>query len=298
MILCGNDLRFNLLGGVRSRPSDKRRSKDREEPVGFQTAEALSRFHHACRRPAERHGGISPSLHIATDATHRPHHVLDRIGAGERATQLGRQLQTIDGQDLVEPFENAGRNAGRLRAGARDCVAAARPCRRRRAPRLGAAPGGPTHAETWVSVRSRCGPYGFGTALVWLSDRMGLGRPRSRVYQQPATQSGRGTDWSIIPATWTPFLRQFGKPQQHRGAMYVAVKCRPSSAALSELYSCKNPARHNQRANQSSGPGENEMGRPRPAVGDRCVRWHGTAIALPGRDEDILPQLPKSEPPH
>ena len=62
-MLCGICLRFNLLGGdVFGRVSDKGSSEDREQPVGFQTAEALGRFHHAGRRPAERHGSISPSL--------------------------------------------------------------------------------------------------------------------------------------------------------------------------------------------------------------------------------------------
>ena len=109
-MLCGIGLRFNLLGGyVFGRVSDKGSSEDREQPVGFQTAEALGRFHHACRRPAERPGGISPSLHIATDATHRPHHVLDFP-----TPQLCRELQAIDSQHLVETLEDAGGNAGRL----------------------------------------------------------------------------------------------------------------------------------------------------------------------------------------
>jgi hypothetical protein len=44
----------------------------------------------------------------------------------------------------------------------------------------------------------------YSTAWVWLSDGMGLARPRSRVHQRPPTESGRGTDWSIIPATCAP----------------------------------------------------------------------------------------------
>src|SRR4029077_18241158 len=86
-MLCGIGLRFNLLGGdVFGRVSDKGSSEDREQPVGFQTAEALGRFHHACRRPAERPGGISPSLHIATDATPRPPsepHFSETTGSGK-----------------------------------------------------------------------------------------------------------------------------------------------------------------------------------------------------------------------
>jgi hypothetical protein len=47
---------------VFGRVSDKGSFEEREQPVGFQTAEALGRFHHACRRPAERHGGIRFTL--------------------------------------------------------------------------------------------------------------------------------------------------------------------------------------------------------------------------------------------
>jgi hypothetical protein len=51
---------------------------------------------------------------LRTDATHRPHHVLDRVGAGERAPQLCRQLQAIDSHDLVVSPEDAGGNTRRL----------------------------------------------------------------------------------------------------------------------------------------------------------------------------------------
>ena len=115
IMLCGVGLRFNLvrdelLEGV----SDKRSPEDRELLVGFQAAEAFSRFHHSSGCPAQRHRSISPSLHIATDATHGPHHVLDWVGAGERAPELCRHSEAIDGQYLVEPFKDAGGDTGRL----------------------------------------------------------------------------------------------------------------------------------------------------------------------------------------
>jgi hypothetical protein len=57
-MLCGIGWRFNLFGGdVYGRVSDKGSSEDREQLVGFQAAEALGRFHHACRRPA---GSVCP----------------------------------------------------------------------------------------------------------------------------------------------------------------------------------------------------------------------------------------------
>lgn len=94
--------------------SDKRSPQDRKLLVGFQSTEALGGFHHSGGRPTQRHRGISPSLHVATDAAHRPHHVLDRVGAGERAPELCRQSEAIDSQHLVEPFEDAGSDTGRL----------------------------------------------------------------------------------------------------------------------------------------------------------------------------------------
>jgi hypothetical protein len=77
-MLCGVSLRFNVLcdevlGGV----SDKRSPEDRELLLGFQAMEALGRFHHSSGRSTQRHRSISPSLYVATDAAHGPHHVLD-----------------------------------------------------------------------------------------------------------------------------------------------------------------------------------------------------------------------------
>src|SRR5207344_1847673 len=57
---------------------------------------------------------ISPSLSVATDATHGPHHVLDRVGACERAWQLCRQSEAIDSQHFIEPCKDAGSDTGRL----------------------------------------------------------------------------------------------------------------------------------------------------------------------------------------
>ena len=36
------------------------------------------------------------------------------FGAGERAPELYRQAEAVDGQHLVEPFEDAGGDTGRL----------------------------------------------------------------------------------------------------------------------------------------------------------------------------------------
>src|SRR5450755_5163748 len=89
----------------------KRRSKSGELLVGLEPAEALGGFHHTGCDPSERHTGVLPTLHIAGDAADGAHHVLGDVGAGERAAQLIGQLETYDGEDFVEPLENARGNA-------------------------------------------------------------------------------------------------------------------------------------------------------------------------------------------
>jgi hypothetical protein len=103
-MLCGIGLRFNLLrNGVLAGVSDKRSLEDRELPVGPQSTKALGCFHHAGSRTAQRHLGISPSLHVVTDATNGAHHVLDSVGAGERAPRRCRKAEPINSHHLVEP---------------------------------------------------------------------------------------------------------------------------------------------------------------------------------------------------
>jgi hypothetical protein len=85
MMLCGISIVFNSLDDVFGLMSRKHGAQNRQVLVGFQSTESLGRLQHAGGRPAQRHRGIAPSLHIATDPGHRPHHVLDRVGAGEDA---------------------------------------------------------------------------------------------------------------------------------------------------------------------------------------------------------------------
>jgi hypothetical protein len=113
-MLCGISVAINSVGDVLGLVSYQRGSEDRQVLVGFQSTEAFDRFQHAGGRPAQCHRSIAPALHVATDAAHGAHHVLDRVGAGQRAPQWHRQLEADDGQYLVEPFENAGSDARRL----------------------------------------------------------------------------------------------------------------------------------------------------------------------------------------
>ena len=79
--------------------------------AGFQPPEAFGRFPHGSAGPAQRHGGIIPAFDVAADAADRAVHVLDDVGAGQRAAQFGRQAQAADGEDFIQPFQNAAGNA-------------------------------------------------------------------------------------------------------------------------------------------------------------------------------------------
>src|ERR1035438_6100101 len=92
--------------------SGKRGPQGRKLLVGFQPAKALLGFVHGRSGPAQGHRGRTPALHIAGDATHGAHHVLDDVGAGERAPQLGRQTEPAHREDLIQSLEDALRDAG------------------------------------------------------------------------------------------------------------------------------------------------------------------------------------------
>src|SRR5579862_1336672 len=114
MMLC--DFHFSLKF-VCSRPlelmSEQRGLQRAQVFVRLQPTEALGRLQHAGSGPAQRHRSMAPSFDVATDAAHSPHHVFDAIGAGERAPQWRRQTKAVDGEYLIEPFENAGADARR-----------------------------------------------------------------------------------------------------------------------------------------------------------------------------------------
>jgi hypothetical protein len=64
--------------------------------------------------PAQRHRRIAPTFDIAADAPNGAHHVLYDVGGGQRAAQRYRQAEPDHSQHLIEPFEDAGRNARRV----------------------------------------------------------------------------------------------------------------------------------------------------------------------------------------
>src|SRR2546421_2160795 len=68
MMLCGVSVVFNSLGDVLGLMCCKCSSKNGQVLVGFQSTEAFGCLHHAGGGPAQRHRGVSPSLHVAADA--------------------------------------------------------------------------------------------------------------------------------------------------------------------------------------------------------------------------------------
>ena len=78
----------------------------------LQSSEAFGGFLHSGGGPAQRHRGRSPSLHVAADATHRAHHILHDVGAGERPTKFLRQTEPRDGEDFVEALQNLAETPG------------------------------------------------------------------------------------------------------------------------------------------------------------------------------------------
>jgi hypothetical protein len=69
-MLCGVSVVFNSLGDVLGLMCCKCNSEKGQVLIGFQSTEAFGCLHHAGGGPAQRHRGVSPSLHVATDAAH------------------------------------------------------------------------------------------------------------------------------------------------------------------------------------------------------------------------------------
>ena len=86
-------------------------AEDGQLPVGLEPAEGLLGLQHTRGGPPERHLAIAPAPDVAADLSDRSERVLDDVGAGERAPELGRQAETDDGEDLVQPLRDAARDA-------------------------------------------------------------------------------------------------------------------------------------------------------------------------------------------
>ena len=74
--------------------------------MGLEAPEALGGLLHGGARPAQGHRRGAPVFHVAADAPHRAHDVLDDVRAGQGPPQFGP-----DGEHLIEPFQDRGGNA-------------------------------------------------------------------------------------------------------------------------------------------------------------------------------------------
>ena len=114
MKLCGLAVLLKpVFDGMLGLVGEQRRFERGQLLVGLQPTGALGGLQRTGGGPAQRHVGVAPSFQVATDAADSPYHVLDGVGAGECMAELRRQAEPVDGEHLVEPFENALGDAGR-----------------------------------------------------------------------------------------------------------------------------------------------------------------------------------------
>ena len=86
-------------------------SEDGQLTIGLEATEGFLGLQQAGGGPSERHLGVSPAFDVAGDLAHRAERVLDDVGAGERAPEFVRQAEADDGEDLVQPLQDAARDA-------------------------------------------------------------------------------------------------------------------------------------------------------------------------------------------
>ena len=105
-------------------------SEDGQLAIGLEAMEGFLGLQQASGGPSERHLGVSPAFDVAGDLAHRAERVLYDVGAGERAPEFVRQAEADDGEDLVQPLQDAARDARflMLQTPGPGCARAARPC--------------------------------------------------------------------------------------------------------------------------------------------------------------------------
>ena len=86
-------------------------SEDGQLATGLEATEGFLGLQQAGGGPSERHLGVSPAFDVAGDLAHRAERVLYDVGAGERAPEFVRQAEADDGEDLVQPLQDAARDA-------------------------------------------------------------------------------------------------------------------------------------------------------------------------------------------
>jgi hypothetical protein len=78
----------------------------RQMLVGLEAPETLLGFMHARGSRAQTHLRVPPALHIPAHLANDAVHALDDVGAGQRAAQVRRQAEPVDGEDLVQTLED------------------------------------------------------------------------------------------------------------------------------------------------------------------------------------------------
>ena len=86
-------------------------SEDGQLAICLEATEGFLGLQQAGGGPSERHLGASPAFDVAGDLAHRAERVLDDVGAGERAPEFVRQAEADDGEDLLQPLQDAARDA-------------------------------------------------------------------------------------------------------------------------------------------------------------------------------------------
>ena len=86
-------------------------SEDGQLATGLEATEGFLGLQQAGGGPSERHLGVSPAFDVAGGLAHRAERVLYDVGAGERAPEFVRQAEADDGEDLVQPLQDAARDA-------------------------------------------------------------------------------------------------------------------------------------------------------------------------------------------
>ena len=71
-------------------------------------------FQEAGGGPSQGHLGVAPALDIVLHHPDRSQGILDGVGAGQGAPELGRQAQADHGEDLIQALQDGSRNAGGL----------------------------------------------------------------------------------------------------------------------------------------------------------------------------------------
>ena len=103
MMLCDIGVVFNSFADAFGLMNRKRSSESRQVLVSFQSTEALGRLQYAGGGPAQCHGSILPSFHVAADALGAVSMSACAVRrAGSRWPELLQKIAKISGEDIAQ----------------------------------------------------------------------------------------------------------------------------------------------------------------------------------------------------